>query len=42
LQRGVLDWIDHGGEIFDLPGILFHSPEEWGTQPYMRRFMEKK
>jgi hypothetical protein len=41
LQRAVLDWVDHGGEIFDLPGVMFHGPEEWGTQPYMRRFEER-
>ncbi len=35
LQRAVLDWIDNGGEIFDLPGVMFHGPEEWGSQPYM-------
>lgn len=36
LRRAVLDWMDQGKEIFDLPGVLFHSPQEWGTQPYMR------
>lgn len=41
LQRAVLDWIDRGGEIFDLSGVMFHGPEEWGTQPYMSRFVEK-
>jgi hypothetical protein len=41
LQRAVLEWIDSGGEIFDLPGLMFHSPDEWGTQPYMRRFEAK-
>jgi len=35
LRRAVLDWIDQGKEIFDLPGIMFHTPEEWGSQPYM-------
>lgn len=38
LQRAVLSWIDNGGEIFDLPGIMFHGPEAWGSQPYMRSF----
>jgi hypothetical protein len=41
LQRAVLDWLDHGGEIFDLPGVMFHGPESWGTQPYMREFEAK-
>ena len=35
LRRGVLDWLAAGKELFDLPGVLFHAPEEWGTQPYM-------
>jgi hypothetical protein len=35
LRRAVLDWIGQGKEIFDLPGVMFHSPEAWGTQPYM-------
>jgi hypothetical protein len=34
LRRAVLDWLDAGGEIFDLPGLMFHRPEAWGTQPY--------
>ncbi len=38
LRRAVLDWLAQGKELFDLPGVLFHSPEEWGTQPYMRRW----
>ncbi len=41
LQRAVLDWLERGGEIFDLAGIMFHGPDEWGSQPYMRRFEEK-
>ena len=41
MQRAVLNWIDNGGEIFDLPGVMFHGPDEWGTQPYMRRFEAK-
>jgi len=36
LRRAVLDWLAAGGEIFDLPGLMFHSPEQWGTQPYYR------
>ena len=35
LRRAVLDWLGAGKELFDLPGMLFHSPEEWGSQPYM-------
>jgi len=35
LRRAVLDWLGDGKELFDLPGVLFHSPEEWGSQPYM-------
>jgi hypothetical protein len=35
LRRAMLDWIGQGKEIFDLPGVMFHSPEAWGTQPYM-------
>ncbi|MFZ6030001.1 MAG: acyltransferase domain-containing protein [Chloroflexota bacterium] len=34
LRRAVLDWLDAGGEIFDLPGLMFHAPAAWGTQPY--------
>jgi hypothetical protein len=36
LRRAVLDWLNAGGEIFDLAGVLFHGPEEWGSQPYMK------
>jgi hypothetical protein len=35
LQRAVLEWLTKGGELFDLPGLLFHDPEDWGSQPYM-------
>ncbi|MBE0695519.1 MAG: hypothetical protein IH586_01210, partial [Anaerolineaceae bacterium] len=38
LQRSVLSWLANGGEIFDLPGVMFHGPDEWGTHPYMRSF----
>ena len=34
LRRTVLDWLSGGGEIFDLAGLMFHGPAEWGTQPY--------
>ena len=36
LRRAVLDWLGQGKELFDLPGVFFHTPEEWGSQPYMR------
>jgi hypothetical protein len=35
LRRAVLDWLKQGKEIFDLPGVMFHTPRDWGTQPYM-------
>ena len=35
LRRAVLDWLEAGKEIFDLPGLLFHPPAAWGSQPYM-------
>lgn len=35
LRKAVLDCLDSGGEIFDLAGVMFHTPQEWGTQPYM-------
>lgn len=38
LRRAVLDWLARGGEIFDLPGLMFHAPAEWGSQPYMNRW----
>lgn len=34
LRRAVLDWLDQGGEIFDLPGLRFHPPASWGSRPY--------
>ncbi len=36
LRRAVLDWLAAGGEIFDLPGLMFHAPHDWGKQPYYR------
>lgn len=36
LRRDVLDWLSQGKEMFDLPGLMFHGSEEWGSQPYMR------
>jgi hypothetical protein len=38
LRRAVLDWLERGGEIFDLPGVLFHPPSAWGSQPYMTQW----
>ena len=35
LRRDVVAWLTEGKELFDLPGVLFHEPEKWGTQPYM-------
>jgi hypothetical protein len=35
LRRAVLDWLEQGGELFDLPGVRFHDPQDWGSQPYM-------
>jgi hypothetical protein len=34
LRRAVLDWLAAGNELFDLPGVFFHGPEEWGSHPY--------
>jgi len=34
----VLDWLGQGKELFDLPGVCFHGPDEWGSQPYMREW----
>lgn len=34
LRQSVLEWIAEGKELFDLPGVMLHSPEQWGTQPY--------
>jgi hypothetical protein len=34
LRRSVLDWLASGKEMFDLPGVMLHHPEQWGTQPY--------
>lgn len=35
LRARVIEWLEQGHELFDLPGVAFHGPEEWGTQPYM-------
>lgn len=42
LRRAVLEWIDQGKEIFDLPGVMFHAPEKWGIQPYMSQWDTRK
>jgi hypothetical protein len=34
LRQAVLDWLSDGNELFDLPGVMLHIPEAWGTQPY--------
>ncbi len=34
LRSAVLDWLAEGKELFDLPGVMLHRPEQWGTQPY--------
>lgn len=38
LRRATLDWLAQGKEIYDLPGVLFHDPKDFGTQPYMTRW----
>ena len=38
LRRAVLDWLAAGHELYDLGGLMFHGPEEYGSQPYMRRW----
>lgn len=40
LRRAALDWLAAGQPIYDLPGLRFHSPEEWGSQPYMTAWGE--
>ncbi|MBI4928625.1 MAG: DUF5596 domain-containing protein [Anaerolineae bacterium] len=35
LRRDVLDWLASGKPLFDMPGVAFHGPEDWGNQPYM-------
>jgi hypothetical protein len=42
LRRSVLDWLEAGGELFDLAGVMFHGPQQWGSQPYMRRWDEQQ
>jgi len=34
LRQATLDWLAAGQELFDLPGVMLHSPDQWGTQPY--------
>jgi len=38
LRRSVLDWIESGKELFDLPGLYFQSPSKWGSQIYMSQW----
>ena len=40
LRRAVLDWLAAGKELFDLPGVAFHAPEGWGSQPYMSKYIK--
>ncbi len=35
LQRATLQWLEAGGELFDMAGMAFHGSEAWGSQPYM-------
>jgi hypothetical protein len=42
LRRAVLDWIEQGGELFDLPGLMFHTADRWGTQPYFTAWENDK
>jgi hypothetical protein len=41
LQRAVLSWLDQGGELFDLPGLMFHTADQWGAQPYFTAWEEQ-
>jgi hypothetical protein len=36
LRNSVLDWLEQDNELFDLPGVMLHTPEDWGTQPYYK------
>ena len=38
LRRAVLDWLGEGKRLFDLPGVMLHPPETWGSQADMRRW----
>jgi hypothetical protein len=38
----VLNWIEQGGELFDLPGLMFHKADSWGTQPYFTAWEKNK
>lgn len=35
IQKGFHDWLTRGNEFFGLPGVRFHPPADWGSQPYM-------
>jgi hypothetical protein len=37
----VLDWLEAGKPIFDMPGVMLHPPEAWGSQPYMGAWDQK-
>ncbi len=41
LRRKVLDRLAQGEELFDLPGLMFHGPDDWGTQPYFSAWNRK-
>jgi hypothetical protein len=34
LRKAVLEWMETGKELFDLPGVMLHTPDQWGSQPY--------
>ena len=38
LRRSVLEWIENGKELFEMPGLYFQSPSEWGSQIYMSQW----
>jgi hypothetical protein len=42
LRRSILEWIQGGKELFDLPGLYFQSPSEWGNQLYMTQWDSSK
>lgn len=39
LRRAVLDWLSHGHELFDLPGVFLSSPQEWGKQTHRKGWL---
>jgi hypothetical protein len=38
LRCSVLDWMGQEKDLFDLPGVMFHKPGDWGSQPYMSQW----